>query len=1240
MAVKWTDEQLNAIRTVDKGVVVPAAAGSGKTAVLIERTVRMLENIGQLPAEKLLAVTFTKDAAAQMKNKLRRALADRISAEHDKERRDWLIRQQEMLALANISTISSFCFELVKENLNEFDYRTGIRIADDTQIQVLRDNAIYDTLEEMRREEPERAELLADAFSARTDIDTDSCTGLYVADLYNFKRSLAFPEEWTDYARKGFTDEDRVNGMIDEFFGLIEEKLGEMVAMNDQYRILSAELPNNEKLMELCGKDLDVLGGIRAAVKAKDMEGIFKACKEKFPSIRKPSAKGLDEEQSIRLEEKYNVIKDIRDKMKKKKLDPLKKTIEKFGSKLTENIHDAGLIFEALNDAAERLGRIMFNYKLEQDIAEFGDIERMAVELLVTKENGVLKRTPLAERIRRDGQHQILLIDEFQDVNDLQELIFRVLSDTDDLEVLGKNVFVVGDVKQAIYRFRLSNPRLFLKATEDARNDEIKNLTEIRLTKNFRSRENVLAFINSIFRRIMSTELGEVEYDENEQLYYGADYSGTDPAEEIMLIKDSEEASEEQKYVVFGAEELAVARRIKTMTETGVLVTESPGKLRKCTQSDFCVLARNGDTLRRVAEALKYVGLQPQGDETKGYMGSQEIVTMIELLKVIDNPVREIPLASVMLSPIMGFTAEELARIRLKCFEEDSRYPKRLYQVLMQIAAPEDADEKESEHIDIGDSALEAKCRAAAELLSHLRSYSACMGIEELITRIYDETGFFAAASAYENADQRRANLRLLTHRAAEYEKNNIGGIAGFLRFLDCLTAAKGDFTQAVKRNTGMDSVKVKTFHGSKGLEFPIVFLVGLGKQFNMSDLREKVIYDSRWGAAISYLRHDKLMKVTTVPHYIMSERVKAELLGEEMRLLYVALTRAKERLVIPIYLKKSSARYNVPKRLRIVAEEIIKSGKASAEVLLEMKSSLEWTAAALMLTDDPTPLLKAIECEELADELRAIAPKDDIVPRIVWHDPDDDPKYGGGVMTYNRPAPNEDNVAKLIRQYDMKYEGIEERAPSKRTVTEIVSEINRKDEGDEKTDFAFYPQLGTLKEEADRLTAAQRGTYTHLFMELADYDRAEQSVKDELERLRSSGRMSDKEAQGVYVSAVQKFFKGELYQRMKQSPEPLQRERSFMVSAQDAGIDKKFSKYIAEDGMLQGICDCIFREGDGYVLVDYKTDGFADESEEKRYDVQLELYKAALDLILPLPVRSCYIYSFKLGKGTERHIQ
>lgn len=1230
MSVKWTDEQTLAIETYDKGVVVPAAAGSGKTAVLVERIVRLLSDKEKLcPSEKLLAVTFTKDAAAQMKNKLSAALTARIVSEKDVGQRKWLQRQQDMLPLANVCTINSFCLELVRSCLHEFDYKNGLRIVDEAQAGAMLSEAVSEAIDELYERNTPAAELLSDSFTNGKKSELFS----YIKSYYEFLRSIPFPDEWEAKRHASFEDESCVLVYLSAVFYDYFSKLEQAEKINESMMFTAKKMPDAKKFLDLCLNDHDIISSLIAPVLSENYNVLYKAAESlNFKRIPRLSKKGLTIEETIDQQRLYETFKNLRGE-EKKFVSLVQEDLMRLGEDIISPMRHSHRIFSALSEAVHITERIMTGRKTERGTAEFSDVERMAVRLLINNENGRLKRTQFCNDLVRSRAYPAMLIDEFQDVNNLQELIFRALSDTEDMTSLGKNVFVVGDVKQSIYRFRLSNPRLFLNAVRDAENENNDLLRKVRLSSNFRSRRSVIDFVNMCFSELMSEETGEIDYTDEEFLKYGASYSGDDPPTEILIIGDDPETEKKYEKLGFGIEELTLARKIKRSLDSGVFVYGGSDK-RRCEPGDFCVIARNKSALRRMTAALKYEGLKVQDDQTDGFMGSGEIVTMVNLLTVIDNPMKDMEMAAVMLSPLMSFTADQTARLRKLCFQKTGGERKTLYQIILAVSKDDQSDEREAERIFIDDNVLTEKCRSAAQLIRRLRFYSVSMTLEELISRIYDETDFFAAASAYENASQKRANLRLLTQRAAEYERNDSGGVSGFLRYLKSVSESGGDFSQASLVTSGKNAVAVKTIHGSKGLEYPFVYLCGLTKKFNMTDVTKSFLAHERYGVGINYMRHARLDKTVTAAHRALEIYALGEMLSEELRLLYVALTRAKEQLVIPIFLKSGTSANNDVKKLLVkLAETLMKNGGINPSVVRSCKSYLEWISAVIMVSEFNVPLLTALQIEDCALELSQFSSDRSVRPCVSCEYISCESGWKDEKPDYSYPAPDSEEVEKLRRRYEFSYPNADAYAAAKRTVTEIVSEILRRE--NEESDRVFYPKLPSLDEERERLTGAQRGTYTHLFMELADYASAEKDVGAEIDRLRKMGMMSEKEAGGVYVSAVNSFFSGDFYKRMKISAD-IRREFKFMVCAGDINLRKEFSEFIASDGMLQGICDCIFEEEDGFVLVDYKTDGFTDISELDKYSVQLELYKSALDIILPKPVKACYIYSFRLSLGKE----
>ena len=1231
--MKWTDEQQSAISSRGTGVVVPAAAGSGKTAVLIKRTVDLLENMEEkLPAENLMAVTFSRDAAEQIRRKLRDKLAERISGEQDPVVRQWLSQQQERLPLAKISTINAFCLGIVRDNLAEFDYREGLRICDEVQAAALIDETLPECFEKYCEENPERYELLMDAF---TDND-ERKLGERVKQLYSFRRSLDFPDKWTAEALKSLGSRLYADTMLARVTELMRRKIENALRFTAKLEEQLAQLPVIDgSPMDIPERDRELLKKLDSVLAAGKYEDIYSAFSSvSYAKMNFITAKKLPEDCAEEYKECADIAKDIRDKMKAQ-IKSIKEMLMSFGADPYSRMEVTENIFSALSELAVMLEKTMDEKKAEEGLAEFGDIERKAMELLVTlNDDGLPERTELAKEMRSSGCCSVMLIDEYQDVNNLEERIFRAISDTDDLNYLGRNVFVVGDVKQSIYRFRQANPRLFRDAIAATRSSDCGTLSEIRLTRNFRSRKNILDFVNMVFVRLMSDELGEVSYNNNEKLYYGASYKGEDKAVALLFSETyssgSEPASDDEddsdgflKYVIFGEEELGIARRIKRLFDEGTEVSDGEGT-RPCRLSDFCVLTRNNSGCERISAALDHVGLRAESEQSKGYMGSREIVVMINLLRVIDNRMNDTAMASVMLSPVMNFTAADLAELRLLCFGEGKGQKRHLSQVIS-AAAKGAEDMKELSGL------LADKCRSALNFLDSLSFLALSMTLEELITKIYEDTDLFAAASASENPAQRRANLRLLTQFAAEYERDMTGGISGFLRYLDSVSAAGRDFDQAVTVTAGSDAVSVKTFHRSKGLEYPFVFLALLEKRFNLKDMNLPLLLSEKNGVGISYSDHEKLMDVDTLAHRGLYDIILREQLSEEMRLLYVALTRAKERLFIPITMKHSnSTAYDFTARMTELTERIIYSKGMTPALLADCKSPLEWICCALLTTDMRGFLLEKIGIPEAASKLAALSPADEAPALMEWELLDTEASEADK-PDFRRRQPVEATVRSLTEKYAFAFSDDETRAPAKRTVTELVKEIRTRDEGDEKTDTLFFPRIGTLGEGTERLSAAQKGTYTHLFMQLADYPSAEKDAEAELKRLTEAGRFTEREAGGVYIDAVKRFFRSDLYSRMKRSGD-IKRELQFMVKASDAGLDEKYGDMISPDGMLQGVCDCVFTEEDGYVLVDYKTDNFGSEAELDRYAVQLELYKAALDLILPKPVKACCIYSFKLG--------
>lgn len=1185
MMTEWTDDQKRAIEARGRGIIVSAAAGSGKTAVLVERTVRMLCNEEEkIPADRLLAVTFTKDAASQMKEKLSAALEKRLTEDPDNE---WLISQRAKLSLATVTTINSFCYDLVRNHIHEFDFESGVTICDENDDKTILDECVSKTVNEFYESDPDAMEFLYNAVCSSSD---DSGIIDAVLELHRFFLSIPFKEEWIETQRQIYR--------TPEFFASLAEKKRADIISKLEYLIEQLNgLMQKAKLLrfttgprEVLSSDCRVISEIISDNSIKTLDELRSRISEtKFATFRGLSAqKGKEYPSEFMLEKAAcAAIKASRDEIKGQFCDLLK-TITATKEQTKRDIQICSRIFEELIKIEAGLCKNIHNAKVSRNVLSFSDVEHMAVELLLYDRN---TRTPLCEELVRNEYYKVILIDEFQDVNNMQDLIFKALSQTDDLSIIGKNVFVVGDMKQSIYRFRLSNPKLFDSVRRCA--DESDSVQEIDLLQNFRSRSTVIDAVNYFFKSLMTYDLSEIDYtNQNERLIFGASYDKSlDSPVEVDIITEEEKLP---AYLGFDNEHLAVADRISQLLREGTQVEED-GRIRSCVPGDFCILTRTHTPHKSISKALEYVGIRSSYESSDGYLKSREISVILNLLRVIDNPLSDIPLLSVMLSPIMMFSPDEAAQIR------NLNKSLKLYQNLISF-----------EKIEKLSSALCRKAKEANELIKEFRFLSASLTTERLIRKIYDRTNYYAIASTYKDA-ARRENLTLLLRYASSYDKASGKGLSGFLRYINSVFENGNDFKRMERSKNDSDAVTVTTMHSSKGLEYPFVFLCDIDKKMNIKDTSKGIIVSDRLGVSFVYKDKERHVKSTPQHYEALKENYINESIAEEIRILYVAMTRAKERLFLPIYLKKDNL-----SKLKRLAMTLTNTGFISENILRAVDGMFRWIVLPLLLSEDMT-------------ELRALSEADfSSIPYF-----NNEVRFAQRVVKMSQlpqraqicEESNEekecDDEFDLYSEYDLTLS----KTPAKLS----VSELAKKD-----TSFVFYPQIPKFSEEIGKFTAAQRGTITHSFMEVCDFENASKDLEGELKRIVAAGKLSQRKAESIDREAVENFFKSEIYLRIVKS-KSVMRERAFLVKLEDIDTSVDIKDYKGTDGMLQGIADLLFEEEDGFVLVDYKTDRVGEEIELiDNYTDQLLLYKAAFDLILDKPVKSAYIYSFTLRKAIE----
>lgn len=1180
----WTEDQLKAINTQDKGVIVSAAAGSGKTAVLVERTIRMLcDAEKKIEADKLLAVTFTKDAASQMKEKLAAALEKRI---RENPKNEWIVSQQEKLALAQITTINSFCYDFVRNHIHEFDFESGVSICDENENKTIFDAALLQTVEELYETDPESMKLLNDCLCE----ETDKAIFEALSDLNSFFESIPFKDEWIEQQRKRYSS--------GEFFLEIAEKTKHKILHEIEFLELQAK--------KLCGKaqrlqftdaplrvlqsDVKKLEGLLDGsdnITLDELYGRIKGVKfDTFSGLR--LSKNKDYDNAFLLEKAAcDSIRNLRNDIKKQ-FDALGDRIVATSDQTEHDREICQKLFEALIKAEDLLCKNIHEAKVQRNVLSFSDVEHMAVELLLVDRH---TRTPLCEEIVKQGYYKVILIDEFQDVNNMQDLIFKAISDTDDLEIIGKNVFVVGDMKQSIYSFRLSNPRLFDNVRKSANSFE--NVEEIDFLKNFRSRGSIIESVNYFFENLMTLDMGEIDYrDKKEQLVTGAGYDKENDAPvEVDIIKEEEKIPE---YLGFDNEQFSVAKRIYELLSEGAKV-EDGGVIRKCRAGDFCILTRGRSAHKGLSKALEYVGIKSTYDASDGYLRSREISVILNLLKVLDNPMSDIPLLSVMLSPIMMFTPDDVALIR------NIDKTKKLYQNLMSF-----------EKIKAISPTLLEKANQAVNLIKELRYFSAGMSTERLIRKIYLKTNYYAIASTYKDAGN-KDNLTLLLRYASSFDSTSAKGLSGFLRYINTVLENGNDFKTMQFSSESSDSVIITTMHSSKGLEYPFVFLSDLDKQMNTADVKKQMIVNERLGISFKYNDKDSFTRSVPLHYAYLKENYINESISEEIRILYVAMTRAKERLFLPVYLNKTNL-----SKLKSLATVLSNTGCICAELLKHTDGMFRWIVLLLLAHKDMNALRKISEADFTSFNF---AEKGEFCEREI--------KAAAIPQKPDKALSFEDTfVYSDSFDFSSTHDNRLSKMPAKLSVSEVVKEDK---------EFVFYPQIPKFSEEIGKYTAAERGTITHSFMELCDFENASMNLDGEIQKLVESGKLSQKKADSIDRKSVTAFFESDIYARLRASKN-IMREKAFLVKITDIdakGID--LSEYDETDGMLQGIADCIFEEENGYVLIDYKTDRVRDEDDlRENYKDQLKLYKAAFDIILDKPIIGAYIYSFVLAKGIE----
>ena len=1188
---KWTQEQQNVIDSRGGNLLVAAAAGSGKTAVLVERIIQMILNSDlKIDIDKLLVVTFTNAAASEMKQRVLDAIYKKLNENPENEN---LQKQILLLNKANICTIDSFCLDVVRNNFFELkNVSPNFRIADTAEIDILEQEVIEDIFEQKYDNQDKDFLELINTYTSYKD---DSPLKDLILKIVKAISSMPFPEKWLDEHIEMFNLENRLE---DDFSNtpwghiLLEDIEEEITDDLEILKNLKKELQDQldlEKVQIVIGQDINNLEILKANINNWDKAfTTFQTMTfEKWPRI---NANNEFKEEA----------KEIRDSVKKKFKAKLEKILLSDSKQSNLDIYDMYKILKKLQNLILEFKLQFSKKKQEKNIVDFSDIEHFALEILLKEDdNNNLVKTDVAKRYQEKFVE--IAIDEYQDSNLVQEYIMTAISN-------GKNLFMVGDVKQSIYKFRQAMPELFLSKYNTYKNTITNNddNLKIQLFKNFRSRENILDFTNLIFQNIMSENLGDVNYNHEEYLNLGAtDYKKPEQNlnTEVYLIDTKEKQDEEEQeehYEDIELEAKFVAKKIKELIDNKFQVYDRKKEcFRDIKYSDIAILLRSTKQKANIFEQeIINQKMDVFSDTSQEYLDSIEIQTIISLLKIIDNPMQDIPLVTVLRSNIGKFTDNDLVTIRLNDKYDD------FYTCLLKSRISVEGELKE-------------KIETFLSNLKMWQEEQEYLALDELIWKIYSDTGFYNYCGLMPNGNLRQANLRALFERAKQYEQASFKGLYNFIKFIDKLKLGSGDLGSAKLIGENDNVIRIMSIHKSKGLEFPVVFLANVGKQFNMQSLKiDPILLHSKLGIGMKYINHNIQVEYDTNAKIAVKNKLIQESISEEMRVLYVALTRAKEKLIITGISK------DYEKDIEKIKKQVQIYGKVENKInpilLKKCKSYLDWIM--LVSVYNKFDFEKIANIEVLEKNKLNTNSKEEVVEKINIQEK----------LSNNKQ--DEKKLKQIKEEIEYKYKFIQSSiTPTKTSVSEIKLNNQEKINSIELTKPKFINN-----DEEKQVSPARKGSLVHMCMQYLNpkIDYLENNVKELINNLYEKNIITLKEMQAINPFKILQFTKSKIWQQMKTATK-IYREKPFYIEVEANKIN---SNNNLDKVLVQGIIDLYYiTKDDELVLVDYKTDYVQNEEELiSKYKVQLDLYKVALEQALQRKVDKIYIYSVYLNKEID----
>lgn len=1238
MERKWTPAQKSAIDTRDCNVLVSAAAGSGKTAVLVERIISMITDPDKnIDIDRLVVVTFTKAAAAQMKDKIRKAL-DSMLDENPVDVN--LLRQITLLNNAQITTIDSFCLWIIRNHFPEVNLDPGFRIMDEGEKKLIENDVLEDVLEEFYAEADEEFFNLVDAFGMGRD---DSGLVSIIDKIYRFSRSNPWIDEWFDECMLVYDDETYDNPAIKELYDSIKNALFDY---RDKYNRLVDICSEPAGPAAYTGALQSDLLGINEMINSQDFGELGRRIRIfSFEALSRKKDAGADPDIKEYVKGQRKLFKDYIGRLNDK-------IFLKDDEGIFADMQGAGIQIRTLLKVAKVYAKRVSEVKREKGIIDFNDMEHLALSILVKKEDGKLVYTETADKLA--NRFEEILIDEYQDSNQLQEVILNAVSKT-RLSGENNNIYMVGDVKQSIYKFRLACPELFIEKYDTY--GETGDNVRIELQKNFRSRENVLECANDVFSHIMNKNFSGIGYDESVRLNAGfpyPEYSDSNYGDEANKSTDviliSSENEEEATTRELEADRLA--KLIEEIVASGINVYDSDENIyRPAEYRDIVILTRSvtgwADTF---ADALMDRGIPAYTDSSTGYFSVREIQVILSMLTIVDNPVQEISLAAAMMSYFGGFTAAELGMVRKLGREHaDKNTHNNLYEHLKAVAVLGGADKIQETDV----KQLSGKCALFLAKLTEYRDKSSVEPLYDLCWEMIYDSGYYDYVGTMPAGAQRQANLNVLLERAAGYGKSSYSGLFNFLRYIERLKKFDEDFAEGAASLDNENLVRIMSIHKSKGLEFPIVILAGAHKSINFMDATAPVLVDQNLGIAVDYVDLERRTKTPTIIKGAMARRIVRESIAEEERLLYVAMTRAREKLIITGVVKDADKTLD---KYRAKSEELATDGTLSYADSENIKNYLDMIMPVCLMDSDKLKgsfkvMVDAVEDSE-ADAAETgnsfetgNVTDTDAVKAGEAPDRNNEAGYPSlDELPEYVPADNATGRMKLTVS-QLKAMQAEDDSEENAYMDESVREALEKeadneqvpadsDNQDEQTDSeamvglsnSIIPKFISGKE--TKLAANERGSAYHRVMECLDYSVSVniEGVKADIERMLETGKMNELQVKSVNPWDINTFVQSDTGRRV--------------ANAVNCGSVRREQPFVFEyEGQLiQGIIDLYFEEDGELVLVDYKTDRvMKDEAGEKelvkRYAIQLDYYAKALTQLTGKKVKEKIIYSFALGK-------